>query len=494
MNKKKTLLIVIIAAVVLVGVMLVLIFLPKGDGSQSGAASVDEGVKIELSTDDKGMHQAIIGRDAFGNVEHNSSGTLLEYVPADIEKIHVENTAGSFDITAATPEGEATEYTLVGFEEFDIQSGVPDRIANAASTLGFSMVAGEDKGGSEFGFDNPRSVVNVTYTDGTTAVITVGNDAPQSKGTYVKFGDGKDIFLADTETVSVFDFGVTDLIGKTITESASNTDAENAQFSLIEVKVGGESIALEPYAGSKYQTHYWMTSPKKCFAGEMEASRIEGGIRGLYADKVVMVNPSDGQIADLGLSHAALHAEYPDVSVNLRASAPDGDGNIYLMVEGRNVIYQLAADKAAWADTSVEKLKGDYALNPKLTALKGLKINDRDFTLSSRESHKTDDAGNETTSTVTTVFEGKDEIQIESFQGFYDEVSMIALADSNEESTSGSPALTLHYTFDDDTSDTVEFYAAGDSKYVVTVNGDIMGHARKSDVTRVLEDLEKVNA
>ena len=32
------------------------------------------------------------------------------------------------------------------------------------------------------------------------------------------------------------------------------------------------------------------------------------------------------------------------------------------------------------------------------------------------------------------------------------------------------------------------------SKYVVAVNGDITGHARKSDITRVLEDLEKVNA
>ncbi len=96
-----------------------------------------------------------------------------------------------------------------------------------------------------------------------------------------------------------------------------------------------------------------------------------------------------------------------------------------------------------------------------------MKINDRDFTLSTRVSHKTDDEGNETTSTVTTVFEGKDEIQIENFQSFYDEVAMIALADNTEANAGGSPELTLHYTFDDDTSDTVEFYAAGDSKYVV---------------------------
>ena len=86
MNKTKTLLIVVIAVIVAIIVMLVLLFLPKG-GTDSDSATVDEGVKIELSTDEKGMHQAVIGRDAFGNVENNSGGTLMEYVPADIKSM-----------------------------------------------------------------------------------------------------------------------------------------------------------------------------------------------------------------------------------------------------------------------------------------------------------------------------------------------------------------------------------------------------------------------
>ena len=491
MNKTKTLLIVVIAAIVAIIVMLVLLFLPKG-GTDSDSATVDEGVKIELSTDEKGMHQAVIGRDAFGNVENNSGGTLMEYVPADIKSMHVENNSGSFDITAHTPEGEATEYTLVGYEDFDIQSGVPDRMASAASSITFSMVAGEDKGGSEFGFDKPRATVNVEYTDGTSAVIIIGNDAPQGKGTYIKFGDGKDIFLADTDTVSIFDYSITDLIDKNITESASSTVAENAQVKVMEMKVGGESITITPYTGDKYNTHYWMTEPSERFANEGEASRIEGCVRGLLADSVVMVNPSDGQISELGLSHASMHAEYPDVTIDLRASAPDSEGKVFVMVEGKSVIYRMSADKVAWADTSLEKLKCEYVLYPKMTALKGLSVNNRDFTLSTRESHTTDDEGNESTTTITTVYEGTEEIQLADFQGFYDAVSMMELADIDEGSTGGSPDMTIRYTFDDDTSDTVELYNAGDSKYVAVVNGGTVGRARKSDVTRVLDELGKI--
>ena len=65
MDKKKTLIIAIIAVAVLVGVMLLLLFLPKGGGSDADTATADEGIRMELSTDEKGVHQAIIGRDAF---------------------------------------------------------------------------------------------------------------------------------------------------------------------------------------------------------------------------------------------------------------------------------------------------------------------------------------------------------------------------------------------------------------------------------------------
>ena len=100
------------------------------------------------------------------------------------------------------------------------------------------------------------------------------------------------------------------------------------------------------------------------------------------------------------------------------------------------------------------------------------------------------------TSNITTVFEGENEIPIKTFQPFYDEVSTIALADAKEGSKSDSPYLTLRYTFDDDSADTVEFYADEDNnnKYTAVVNGSIIGHARKSDVTRVIDDLKKIKA
>ena len=153
MKKKRNLIIVAVIAAVLVGVMLLLLFLPKScdPGSDSSAATGDEAEVVQLSTDSKGVHQVKITdeKKASGG-DAEVTGTLIEYTPAQLKKIHVENRQGSFDVTANTPEGEATVYTLVGYEDFNLQTGAPDSIANAAARLEFSMLAGLDDGSSDF--------------------------------------------------------------------------------------------------------------------------------------------------------------------------------------------------------------------------------------------------------------------------------------------------------------------------------------------------------
>lgn len=46
-----------------------------------------------------------------------------------------------------------------------------------------------------------------------------------------------------------------------------------------------------------------MTSPVECYANEKESSLVAGGIRGLYALTVKMVNPSSSQLSSVGLSN-----------------------------------------------------------------------------------------------------------------------------------------------------------------------------------------------
>ncbi len=496
MKKKKTLIIVIIAAAVLVGVMLLLIFLPKGSGSDS--STVDEGVAMKTVTDKDGMHQAVVETEPNGEIKNNSYGTLIKNIPADIKTIHVENKKGTLDVISNTPKGEATVYKLKGYEDFALQSGIPDKIANAAAKLDFSKVASQsgDKK-SEFGLDEPRATVTVTYNDKTKAKFIVGSDAPQSAGTYIQFGTEPTIYLCDTETVSAFDLGLNDFMDLNINKTADTTENNDASSITISGSGFDSEIVLKPNKDGKNAASFVMTSPSGGYANESEASLISGGIRGLYADSVEMVDPSDDQLKKLGLlsPHAKITAVYPDVTVKLIGSKPDGDGKVYIMTDGGKVVYKLFSEKAAWTATSYEKLLSDYVISPKMDSLSGVTVKaDKtyDFSLDTKTSTKTDDEGSETTSTTTTVqYNGKD-VDLGKFTTYYDDLSLIKLSEKKSKSFSGSPEISVTYTYSDGTTDKAEFYAAGNEFYTAVLNGKAVGSCYKADVVRIKNNIKDV--
>lgn len=502
-TNKKILIIVSVAAVLLVGLMLLLIFMPFGDNSST--ATYDEGVDMSLSTDENGVHQAVIGTNKNGEIENNSYGTLLAYVPADIKEIHLENAKGTLDITSYTPtnengETEATVYTIVGYEDYEQQAGIADLIANAAAALDFSKVITLDKEkSSDYGFDAPRATVTVTFTDGTKAVIYVGDDAPQAAGTYIMFGDGDPVYLVTTDAVSAFDYGLTDLMSLAINDSPSDTNNNQASSIIISGTNFPQTIELAPNEGNKVSASYVMNKPVQCYANESESSLVEGAIRGLYATSVAMVNPSSAQLSELGLStpYAQLKATYPDETIELIASKPDGEGNVYIMEKGGNVVYTMASANLPWVITSYEALVNEYVLYPKMVALSNVSINNGaktyDFKLSSKEVTTTDDEGSETTSTTTTVKCGDKELDLANFSSFYQNLVLVELADTDTENVSGTPVFSVSYTYSDDNStDTVKYYETSNNRYVAEVNGRVVGHAHKAGVNKLINEVAEL--
>lgn len=495
-KNKKLLLIIGAAAVLLVGLMLLLIFLPKGDSEET--ATYDEGISMETSVDENGVHQASINTDENGNIDNNSYGTLMEYVPAEIKTIHLENSKGTLDINSYTPvddEGktDTTEYTIVGFEDYEIQGGVPDEIAHSAASIEFLKVATLEKSkSSEYGFDSPRSVVTVEYTDGTKCIITVGDDAPQAAGTYIKFGSGDTVYLVSSDTVTPFDYGLTDLMSLTINDSASDTTDSQASRISISGTAFSDTIVLEPNTDGKTSASYIIKEPVNGYANESESSKVEGGIRGLYAESVKMVNPSDSQLSDLGLSnpYAEVKAEYPDTSVHVLSSAPDDEGKVNVMVSGGKLVYVMDSSKVPWVTTSYEKLVSEYVLYPKMTALSGITLETGGKTY--KLGLSTEEADDDSSASETKITYNDREIAAEKFSTFYDAISLIELADAKSDSTGSNAVAVIKYTYaEDNSTDTVKFYDSTD-RYAAELNGEIIGHVHKAAVDNLAAYAEEL--
>ena len=315
-NKK--LLIPIIAAVVVAALVCMLIFMrthtPKG-------ATNDESLlpaKITTDVNDKGVHEAQVAVDENGEILQNGSGKLLEYVPADIKEIGVENEKGTFSVLADTPEGGSTTFTLVGFEGVTLQAGIADEVASAVTSLDFLQVVSADADFADYGLDKPKAIAAVKYTDGTSAVIRVGNDAAANAGTYFAFGSGKAVYLAQIEKFNP-------LID--ITKAAESSDDNKFSELTITGSCYPDAITLVPNEDEAIEASYIVTEPKRMFANAVEGNDITGSVRGLYAEEVVCVHPSSGQLADYGIAepYAKVSASYPDTDMTEIYDAIDGE-------------------------------------------------------------------------------------------------------------------------------------------------------------------------
>ncbi|MCH5303528.1 MAG: DUF4340 domain-containing protein [Ruminococcus sp.] len=511
----KALIFSLIGAVVLVGVVLLLIFLPKGDDTPSEVTGV---AAVENAVGSDKVHEVNLETDNNGKLKENGSGQLLNLVPADISKIKIKNSKGSYTITSYTPttkteetdpetgeqvEGtDTTIYTIVGYEDFDLQAGVADEIASACSTLSFNAVSCEDVSGklADYGFDKPRAVANITYDDKTTAVIKVGSNAPQNLGTYVMFGSGNAVYLCDTETVEKLLYGINDYMSLTINEGASDTASSEFKTLTLSGKHFKNTIAMKPNPDTTHISNaYILTSPVSTYADDSEASIISGAIRGLYADSVAAVNPSASKLSKLGLSpaYAKLTAKYSDTTVDLIASKPDSEGNCYLMKTDSEVVYKIAAASIPWVETSVEKLVSSYVLNPQLSGLSKMSVTcsgkTYNFDIKTTVTKTTDDNGEETSSTNTVTSYKNEELTQGNFEIFFRNSALLTKADKSGKKAGGSPALTIKYTYDKDRAiDTISYYKLSANKYTVTLNSETVGTVYSSYVEKLISQAPQV--
>ena len=494
-GRKKPLLIIIaaVAAVAILAAVLIILRLnPK---------TIDEEdynpAELTASVNDDGVHEVGVDVDENGNITHNGSGSLMSYVPADIKQIDIENQDGSFTVISETPDGEETTYTLVGFEDHELQEGIADEIASHSAALEFSRVIAADGNPADYGLDHPRATVKVQYKDDTSAVIRVGNDAAgEDVGTYVGFGTTNAVFLVGSDDIKDFLYSINSLISLDITDT--NEDSDNADFSVLTVSGThfDQPITLEPNTDDTFESQYIVTSPVKMFANAVEASDIAGNVRGLYGEAVVCVNPSADQLASYGLSepYAAVHATYPDTEITLSASAPNEEGLVYIYNPDKDVIYTIQLAAVCWAKTSLDLLQPENPLNVRLKYVSGVSFTagDTDFTLdvSTATETTTDDDGNEQeNSTTTAAYNGK-ELDTDNFNVFFQ--NLTAIKNQGKAEGSGKDkvmSVTLSYT-SDRSDDTLTVYNSDSGKYIMEFNGDPAGTVSKAYIDGLIKGAE----
>ena len=196
----------------------------------------------------------IAGYMVFGNKEENPQTVevIYDYEMTDISKIKMHNNIENNDIILTSFMNGATQaWNIEGQKYDDVNQTRIKGIAQFASHLESRYVV-ENNNLSEYGLENPSATVKITYKNGETQTVNVGNEYGNSEGVYVTV-EGKDkIYVVSDYARIYFTYKLSALLNL---PSLSKTGASAQTVSVFDAE--RNLTALSYTADPLYGTEAW---------------------------------------------------------------------------------------------------------------------------------------------------------------------------------------------------------------------------------------------
>lgn len=401
----------------------------------------------------------------------HGSTSLLQKKASELTSITVTNEAGGFTITFSDG-----GYRVAGLDEsIPLAKSKVEGMRSAMLNVQAATVVGQVSDLADFGLGRPRAAVKADYTDGTVFMLDIGADAPANKGIYCKTADGT-VSVIPVAQVEHFLGGLTDLVDTTVTElPESSASSGSAGPQVQKVTFAGpahkQPVSIERKQDPSAVEVYRMTSPGQGSVRSDQEQMI-AGLLGIKAEKAVAVNPGEEQLESFGLKDPYSTAEFTyndngaEESCLLLASAPSG-GTVYLMREGRPVIYQASKDNLPWLEMGYGDFVSTKLPTPNLEDLQSVSI-------AAPEKQVTFDLAGEQDSLKVTC--GGEPVDAGRFRSYYQSLTGLpADAYTEDAPATETPLLTIIYTYRDSSkqAETIRCFAGQARQAILQAsNGD----------------------
>ncbi len=501
------------ALVLIVGVILLVIFLPS-------AANDDEYVpkefnSIESTVDESGVRTVSVPVDENGNVKENTSGALVDMLPANLKTITIENSAGNYEFKCSTNADGATSYTLVGFEDYDLNGTNTSMLGSTISCLDMAAVidvTGETK--SDYGFDAPKVIATAQFDDGSTVTLYIGDDAPGGSYTYVMIEGCEAVFSVLKTEVEALMLNLNDMFNALIRSEYSTISDEDFTY----ITLGGthlaEEITLKHAPDGSLNGYYIMASHDDKIVNSTAGSDIVGSIKSITGESVAFANPDADTLKALGLDnpYATVKAEYvydeadddgntqeKTLFVSMLCSEPDANGKVYLMDEGGKLVYVIGTDAVDWSVVTFEDMRSEYAFAPSYSAVKSMTLSKGDesytFTVETIITESVDENGEDTSTSETAVKFGDKVVDEGYFRTLFEDMALIPCRGVATAAEMGSEELvTVTYEYNTGReADTVVYFATDSQKVIPEINGEVDCYIYKSDIDGILDNAKALS-
>lgn len=397
--------------------------------------------------------------------------------------------AGQSSLTSSAASSASVTYTVKEL------AGCPVDTDETSSVLqnGFSLTATKNLGTvsslSDYGLSDPQASVEVLFKDGSTFRYKIGNaTATDSSARYMCSGNSNTVYVVSVNA------GLLESAPYFVKKQLVSLGGDaSTQPSFTRIALSGskypQPVVLQAGSGGTLS----IISPMAYDADGTNLSALQTCLSSLTADSAVALNPDAATLKKYGFASPTAVAEYTVNKKNYKITIGAQNGkSCYAMVDGVNVVYSVPADSvSAFAAQSLFGLRSKLAFTPQIETVKkisivsGGKACTASVTRTEKTSSSTEDKKVYTYKVTGT--SGKALDYDNGYKGAYEKLIGILLYADSSAKPSGTPAVTVNYSYFDKTgADTVEFYLA-DGHYTAVRNGKVLGLCTKNDVDTALQ-------
>lgn len=510
-NKRlRTLLFAAGAVVLLIAILLLVLFLPQG-GDDPNSSDTPSSDVSSYTVYDKAPKKD-------DNDSSNSSDTDV------VQKIEVKNTHGTYKLIR-----KDKALVLDGYTDLTLSDTAVSGVADAATTLKATDSLGKATDLAQFGLSTPVATMTVTYTDGGTLTLYLGNATPSESGYYVRLSDSDEVFICSSSTVSDLFKANTALVATSlITAPTARSDDKNGKATLYAVDLTGRSYP-QPLSlrrttedDPKEYTYFSYLITKPYLRGTSDAvTTALSSFTSLHADSAAVLHPTKAQLAELGFNDPLIRAKlvlaiestasdetsgtaasgssdteskthqifYNKTNVELTVGSQDKDGNYYVTVGGTDAVFLVTKSTLS----AIAERQYDNSVSTLLFLKSITDIGRIDLTVDGKAhtltlAHYPDKEDSDETLIVK---EGDKQLSTPDFRTLYSRMMGLQRYASATEQPSGQPAMRLSMV---DTAGktylTADFYATSGSLYTVRTSEGELFTIKAGSVTSFIKQLD----
>lgn len=454
----------------------------------------------------------LTGNDT-GSASSSSSGASIQLVSKkseDVVSMKVTNQKGTYTLlpmktasanlknTSSAPSDAAINYTVSELGGCPVDTSATSTVVQD----GFSLVASKNLGTvsnlDQYGLKNPQASVDVSFKDGSTFSYKIGKPSATDASSYYMCGaNSSNVYIVAADQ-GLFE-EARYFASKTVT-SIGGAGGQQQQNDFTKLTFTGAAYP-QPVTIEDVNKVMMITSPERCETDYSALTAAQGQLTSLTANGVAAVNPDAAALKKYGFDKPTASVEFTvnKGSYQLTVGAKSSTG-YYVMLGGVNVVYDVSADSVSgWVSAGLFGLRSKNVISPTIDDISGMTIT------SGSDVCKVDVARTKDTSKSTqdktyynykvTQNNGKAVNYNKAYINFFENIAGIAILEDAKTVPSGTPALTIEYSyFEKPKKDVVQYIKSGDRRYTAVLNGKPFGIVTQDDLDTINSNVKQLEA